>query len=192
MWTYIVCPELPQPPQWLLDQVDPNLNPEKNNTGYLQEEPLTDWRGYSGPAALNVRVTFNNEYEQWVYKNITQETVNTSLNYVTNTHIVGTTTPHRDFTRDYVLIYNVDVGGPAATLNFFQEKGQDIERAPGTACGRYKDLVLLDSVVGPAGCWYLANATLLHNTDFMTQTRINLQVSFKKGSAFAEQIIARA
>lgn len=190
-WTYIALTDLPKPPDSLLQQIDLSLTPAINNTGYLQTEPLTDWNGYSGPAALNVRILFNDEYIEWVQKNITSEFENASLNYVTGPPQIKTTAPHRDFTRDYVLIYNVDPGGDDVTLQFWKEAGHEIVREPGAACGRKADLELLDTVSGPLNCWYLTNATVLHSTDNMVRQRVNLQVSFKQGNKFVENILAR-
>jgi hypothetical protein len=190
MWTYIACPEFPTPPQWLLDQIDLTLKPQVNNTGYLQQEPLINWNGYTGPAALNVRILFNQDYINWLHENITTEFENASLNYVLGPPDVATTTPHRDFTRDYVLIYNVDRGGDQAHLQFWHQIGHDLEREPGAACGNLDQLKLIE-IVPTENCWYLTNACVLHNTDYLERTRINLQVSFKKGNKFAESIISR-
>lgn len=190
-WTYILLPDLPAPPTSLLDQIDLNLQPKQNNTGYLQTEPLTDWNGYTGPAALNVRVLFNDQYTQWLQQNITAEFENASLNYVTGPPQIKTTAPHRDFTRDYVLLFNIEPGGPDAELQFWQQTGHLVEREPGAACGSRSQLNLIDFVKGPTQCWCLTNATVLHSTDYLIKPRINLQVSFRKGNAFAENIIAR-
>jgi hypothetical protein len=190
MWTHIACPELPIPPDWLLEQIDLTYVPEINDTGYLQKEPLINWRGYSGPAALNVRILFNEQYITWLKENITAEFDNASLNYVIGPPQIQTTTPHRDFTRDYVLIYNVDSGGDLARLQFWQQQGHSIDRDPGAACGQFDQLQLLETVP-PGNYWYLTNASVLHSTDFLERTRINLQVSFKKGNNFAESIIQR-
>lgn len=190
MWTYIQCPNLPRPPQWLLDQVDVSLRPTANNTGYLQREPLINWRGYSGPAALNVRVLFNNDYVSWVKENITTEFENASLNYVPEPPLIQTTAPHRDYTRDYVLIYNVDTGGNDVKLEFWHEKDKSLVRDPGAACGQRDRLELIDTITGLENCWYLTNATILHSTDYMTRPRINLQISFKEPNTFVQQLIA--
>ena len=189
-WTYIALKDLPPPPRNLLEQIDLLLTPEVNNTGYLQTEPLTNWNGYSGPAALNVRILFNDDYIEWLKKHVTADFENASLNYVTGPPPqIKTTAPHRDFTRDYVLIYNVDTGGDDVKLQFWRETGHKIVREPGAACGRRADLELLDTVSGPPNCWYLTNATILHSTDNMVRQRVNLQVSFKQGNKFVENII---
>lgn len=191
IWTYLPLPHLPSPPQSLLSQIDMELTPPINDTGYLQMEPLVDWNGYTGPAALNVRILFNDEYVQWVRENITENFHNASLNYVTGPPRVMTTAPHRDFTRDVVLIYNVDTGGDDVKLQFWQEHGHPVTRQPGEACGRLADLKLLDTVTGPRDCWYLTNASILHSTDYMTRQRINLQVSFKQNDSFVLEMLAR-
>lgn len=188
-WTYIALPQLPGPPQWLLDKIDLGLTPAVNNTGYLQTEPLTDWNGYSGPAALNVRIQFCNEYITWLHENITTEFENASLNYVTGPPAVKTTAPHRDYTRDYVLIYNVDPGGDDVKLEFWQQHGHDVVREPGAACGQRSKLTLIDSVTASNNCWYLTNATVLHSTDNLQRQRVNLQVSFRQGNQFVQNIL---
>lgn len=190
-WTYRVLDHLPSPPQRLLAQIDLDLTPTINNTGYLQKEPLVDWNGYTGPAALNVRVLFNDEYTTWLRQNIVDDFDNASLNYVTGPPAIKTTAPHRDFTRDVVLIHSVDPGGDDVRLQFWQEKGQPVVRQPGEACGRRADLDLLDTATGPTDCWYLTNATILHNTDQMIRQRVNLQVSFKKQHPFVKEMLSR-
>jgi hypothetical protein len=189
IWTYIPLPHLPSPPDWLINQIDFDLTPEANNTGYLQKEALVDWNGYTGPAALNVRILFNDDYINWLKQNIVEDFENASLNYVTGPPNIKTTAPHRDYTRDAVLIYNVDTGGDDVKLQFWQEHGKPIVREPGAACGRRSDLELLATAAGPANCWYLTNATILHSTDNMTRQRVNLQVSFKENHAFVKQML---
>ena len=188
-WTYIALPHLPRPPDKLLERIDLGLTPSVNNTGYLQTEPLTDWNGYSGPAALNVRIQFCEDYITWLHENITTEFENASLNYVTGPPAVKTTAPHRDYTRDYVLIYNVDPGGDNVKLEFWQQQGHDVVREPGAACGQRSKLTLIDSVTASNNCWYLTNATVLHSTDNLQRQRVNLQVSFRQGNQFVQNIL---
>jgi len=173
----------------MLDQIDLGLDPATNNTGYLNPTPISNWRGYTGSAAVDVRIKFNDAYVQWVQDNITSEFSDVSLNYVTGTGTSFATVPHRDVTRDFVIGWNVDTGGPNAKLNFWQETGHPLVREPKSACGDLSKLTLIDSVLGPKDCWYLLNAQILHNTDYLERKRINLQISFKNPSNFINKII---
>ena len=82
--------------------------------------------------------------------------------------------------------------GTKAKLNFWQETGYPLIRDPKSACGDLSKLTLIDSVVGPRDCWYLLNAQILHNTDYLERKRINLQISFKNTSDFINTILNSA
>jgi hypothetical protein len=190
--TYLLLPDLPPPPAWLINQVDLTIDPATNNTGYLNPTPLSNWRGYAGPAAVDVRIKFNDAYVKWVQDNITQEFSDVSLNYVTGTGPSFATVPHRDVTRDFVIGWNINTGGDNTRLNFWQETGYSLIRDPKSACGDLSKLTLIDSVTGPKDCWYLLNAQILHNTDYLEHKRINLQISFKNNNNFINEIIKSA
>jgi hypothetical protein len=182
--TYRLMPELPPPPQELVDLVDFDFRPETNNTSTMGIRELKDWAGYNGPALRNMRrieEPFQSAFDTWIRKNITEHYQNSSLMYCHGGDFAAgatSTGAHTDFTRDYVLMYNLDTGGDAAELVFWKERGQDLIRPRATQCGDYQNLEIVDSVAGPANVWYLTNTRILHSTENVTGRRLNLQISF--------------
>lgn len=183
-FTYRLMPELPAPPQSLIDLVDFGFRPESNNTSTMGTRELKDWKGYNGPALRNMRrieEPFQSAFDTWIKENITKNYQNSSLMYCHGGSFAAgaaSTGAHTDFTRDYVLMYNLDVGGDDAELVFWKEKGHDLIRARATQCGDYQSLEMVDSVPGPASVWYLTNTRILHSTENVTGVRLNLQISF--------------
>lgn len=183
-WTYKLIPELPAPSQELIDLVDFEFRPESNNTSTMGLRELKDWNGYNGPALRNMRrieEPFQSAFDAWIRKNVTEAYQNSSLMYCHGgefAKLATSTGAHTDFTRDYVLMYNLDTGGESAELVFWKEKNQDLIRPRGTQCGDYQNLEMVSRVTGPSNVWYLANTRILHSTENVTGRRLNLQISF--------------
>jgi hypothetical protein len=183
-FTYRLMPNLPAPPQDLVDLIDFNLRPEINNTSTMGIRELKNWKGYNGPALRNMRrieQPFQAAFDKWIQKNITKNYQNSSLMYCHGGDFAAgatSTGAHTDFTRDYVLMYNLTTGGEKAELVFWKEKGQDLIRPRETQCVDYQSLEMVESVLGPANVWYLTNTRILHSTENITGVRLNLQISF--------------
>lgn len=183
-FTYKLLHHLPHPSQELIDLIDFKLQPEQNNISTMGKRELINWRGYTGPALRNMRRVeepFQSAFDAWIKENITTQYQNSSLMYCHGSGFANgatSTGAHADFTRDYVLMYNVRHGGEDAELAFWQEKGQELIRERATQCGNYEALELVDSVKGPSNVWYLTNTRVLHSTENVSELRLNLQISF--------------
>jgi hypothetical protein len=178
-FTYRLLPDLPAPPKALIDQIDRSFRPEVNDIGAMGKRTLTNWNGnYTGPATRNIRRQFNEEYLEWVRTHITPNFQNASLMYCWGSKDIPSTGAHTDYTRDYVLLYNLSVGGPNAKLCFWKQEGQELIRDRGAEVGEFEGLDLVDSIIGPENVWYLTNTRILHSTENVDSLRLNLQVSF--------------
>lgn len=186
-WFYKLLPHLPKPPQELVERIDmvyrPNIDLFKpNDTDHLAINQTDDWKdqeyNWIKPMAsnTNVRYRFNEEYTQWIKNNIidTFEENNSGVMFFDQAQL-----PHTDTTREYVLLYNIETGGPNAKLCFYQETGYPVLRNRGIAVARDK-LILLDSIAGPKDCWYALNTQVIHGIEEATERRVNLQISFRK------------
>ena len=183
--TYKLLPHLPHPPQDLIDLIDFDLKPEVNNVSTMGRRELIDWNGYTGPAYRNMRrieQPFQTAFDIWIKENITTDYQNSSLMYCHGTGFAegaNSTGAHADFTRDYVLMYNLRTGGDDAELCFWQEEGTELIRERAAECGDYQKLKLIDSIKGPAAnVWYLTGTRILHSTENVKGLRLNLQISF--------------
>jgi hypothetical protein len=145
-----------------------------------------DWKGYTGPALRNMRRAeepFQSAFDKWIKENITTDYQNSSLMYCHGSGFAEgspSTGAHTDFTRDYVLMYNMRIGGENAELTFYKEKGKELIRERGSECGSTNLLEIIDSVKGPANTWYLINARVLHSVEKVDGLRLNLQISFDR------------
>lgn len=187
-FTYLLLPQLPNPPQELIDLIDRKVDPLDHNISQVCIRVLDDWDGQTGAALRNVGRSdepFQSEFVKWFKDNITATFQNTR---VTHTHggnwtespfsQIISTGAHCDMTRDYVLAYAVEDGGDDAELVFWKEDGYDVCRDRGMMMSSTRSLKRIDSVKGPTGCWYLINGRVLHSTENLSRKRITVQVSF--------------
>jgi hypothetical protein len=183
-FTYRLMPNLPAPPQYLIDLVDFNFRPDINNVSTMGVRNLVNWNNYTGPALRNMRrieEPFQSKFDAWIKENITVNYQNSSLMYCHGGDFAPgatSTGAHTDFTRDYVLMYNLNTGGDETELVFWREKNQDLLRPRAVECGDYHSLEKIDSIVGPSNVWFLTNTRILHSTENVTDVRLNLQISF--------------
>jgi len=185
-WTFKVLPDLPEPPTWLIDRIDRAYRPgterySPDSREYLSIRRSTDWRKQSydwiQPMASNgnVRHYFDEESLAWVRENISDEfqLTNSGVMFFDEPQL-----PHTDVTRDFVLLYNIQSGGPQSKLCFWREEGQSLVRERMVAVERGPNLKLVDSVYGPFNNWYIVNAKIIHSVEGVSGLRLNLQVSF--------------
>ena len=187
-----ILPDLPHPPSWMVDNIDLRYRPkmEKFKTEdqeFLKIDTLDQWKdqeyNWIKPMSSNgnLRYRFNQKDEDWVTENITTkfEANNSGVMFFDTPQL-----PHTDTTRHYVLLYNIETGGPDATLSFWREKGKDVNRERNLAVDRGEHLELIKQIHGPENCWYLFNTQVLHSVEGMEGRRTNLQISFNEEPDF--------
>lgn len=170
--------DLPPLPQHLIDKVDPTFIPPDDIVDYTVARNLQNWNGYQGKAAQNRSVIADQEFIDWVATNITTDFQKVKLNYVDCSEGKLHTGAHTDGTRLWTLLWNIRTGGNNAELCFYQEHGQPLERELKLQKEDRSCLTVVDTIVGPANCWYLINSLILHGTENITEPRINLQIGF--------------
>ena len=186
-WYCQILPHLPPPPPWLTERYNPSRRPAPDKFTategpYVGLKERQDWKQQSydwiQPMASNrnVRHHFDEVSLEWVRKNLVSEFAekNSGLMFFDETQL-----PHTDSTRDFVLLYNVETGGPDTELCFWQEVGQPIFRQRMTTSERGPHLKKIFSLKGPSQCWYLMNTMVLHSVENVTGLRINWQISFE-------------
>jgi hypothetical protein len=161
----------------------PNLEKFSSDSDHLRIDQTEDWfnqeYNWIKPMASNnnVRHHFKQEYLDWIRTNITAEfdESNSGVMFFDTPQL-----PHTDTTRKFVLLYNVETGGPDASLVFWQQENYSILRERGLAVERSTALKELERINGPTGCWYLMNTQVLHSVEGVSERRLNLQISFKE------------
>lgn len=178
---YKLLPELPKLPQYFIDSANAGANIFVENQGSHKKtitRHLTDWRGMSYTAPRILRGKFSDEFESWVKDNITQTFKDAGIAYFPGTVNTPSCGGHTDATRDYVLIYNANQGGPNAELCYWQEDGQPLVRERATQGITTKNLKLIAAERKLADTWYLLNTRIIHSLENITEPRINFQISF--------------
>ncbi|NOX44069.1 MAG: hypothetical protein GXP19_10100 [Gammaproteobacteria bacterium] len=196
-WTYKILPKLPKPPVWLISQIDRTYRPgsaqfSPDSREYLSIRKKADWKkqtyDWIQPMASNsnVRHYFSSDAIDWINKNITHEfqATNSGAMFFDEPQL-----PHTDVTRDFVLLYNLETGGPDSELCFWQEAGKSRTRERMLAVEHGAHLQLIDRIKGPFDSWYMVNARIIHSVENISTLRLNLQVSFDTAlpQAFCKQ-----
>lgn len=175
---YLELPACPTPPDWVIDQIDLNLRPDVNDIGGRGHRYLENWKGFTGLANQNTLRKCNDDFGMWVKNHVIDNYQKVSVNYCWGQDGRTSTGAHTDFTRDWVLLWNVRTGGPDSKLCFWRQHGHDLVRDRHVECGRLHELDLIAEIPGPNDTWYLINANVLHSTENVQDLRLNLQVSF--------------
>jgi len=183
-----ILPDLPHPPEWMIERIDMRYRPDMDlfsptDSEYVAIGKAEDWQdqtyNWIKPMASNqnLRYRFNAEDEAWIKANIVSEfrEDNSGVMFFDHEQL-----PHTDTTRKFVLLYNIETGGPNATLSFWQEAGHPVNRERGLAVDRGDHMTLLEQVTGPDCCWYILDTQVLHSVEGVTERRTNLQVSFEE------------
>lgn len=187
---YRELPGLPHPPDEIVDLIDFDLRPETNNIGGRGQRYLEDWKGITGLANTNTLIKLDARYEQWISDNITNTFQAGMVNYCQGSPERTSSGAHTDFTRDWLLLYNLRSGGPQSEICFWQERGKPLVRDRKTEVGKYCNLTLVKQIPGPEYVWYLINTRILHSTENVTGLRLNLQVAF--GDRFPHELLIHA
>lgn len=190
IFVYRALPGLPHPPDKIIDLIDFNLKPETNNIGGRGQRYLQDWKGITGPANTNTLRKLDFSYEQWISDNITNTFQAVMVNYCQGYPARTSTGAHTDFTRDWLLLYNLRLGGPRSKICFWREIGEPLVRGRKTEVGKYCNLELVKQIPGPKHVWYLINTRILHSTENVTGLRLNLQVAFD--TRFPHELLTHA
>jgi hypothetical protein len=180
-------------------------SPEPQHKGYfagmnkqvLPESSILNWDGrqfqaadQAGPSytqAVNPdlapdQLPEEDEFAVWVSENITKEFINTRVFYAFGTPDRPTVGCHTDLSRDFVLIYVAQKGGPDASTEFWTEEGQPRVRGYHERRFDNSKLITVDKYCATdeevQNTWCLVNTRILHGVVGMDHTRIGLQVSF--------------
>ena len=175
---YKVLEELPAPPQAIIAGVDQSRRPTKMEIGVYHERYLKNWYGRNFTASRNVRVKYP-DFEKWTRENLTDRFTDAGINYV---NIEPSPEPvstgaHTDITRCYVLMWEIQPGGDNSKTVWWRRRGKDIWCPPEEQAEDLNELECLDSIRLPSGVWTLINTQALHSVEYLTDTRIFLQVS---------------
>jgi hypothetical protein len=83
---------------------------------------------------------------------------------------------HTDKTRDYVLMYLIELGGEKPYTVWYQEKNQPVIREKKARVHDYNLLTEIERVHIPQYKWCILNSRIIHGVDSLTYNRVGFQI----------------
>lgn len=180
-------PNLPQVPDDLVNlayksitdtQRDPlNIHYKSND-----EEVFTQ-NGQIKKSVAFVQFLLDQKIVDWIHENIVDENAHSNLRIARSTidpngdekHKVA----HTDYSRDFILMYLLENGGPNHRTVFYQEKDKPLVRERHTVVYDYSTLNEIDSIQIPLKRWILLKTQIIHAVENIPNHRISFQLGIK-------------
>jgi hypothetical protein len=194
MKNLVYYPDLPPIPEHLLVDVEkivleriandpPHPNPlcQREMTVSLGGEKIVGGR-YRGDEA-------DESLQSWVRENIGDDLAPKARVRIASHGEQGyISVPHSDASRDWSLLYLLNLGGDNVETIFWQEQNQPLRRPNATFPQAYDTLIELERAKFPMRTWVLLDSLVVHSIENMTNLRIAIQVGFKDGSKTLQKI----
>lgn len=180
---FTLLPELPRVPDWIVNSFDLTSRPDDSALRLYAKPENWQQQDYKWIVPTNDvhhgRRLFEPEVMQWLVQNISDNFNTKNAGWV---FFDRQFPPHCDVTRDWVLLYNLQVGGPDAEICFYQQRGHELINVRGVEIEDTDELEELVRIPGPPlHIWYLVNSQVVHGVRNQTETRLNLQLGFDIG-----------
>lgn len=177
-------PQLPRVPDWILERLDIDARPVDESITQLTgsadwQQQNYDWIRFPTSNNTAARKRFDQETVDWMLSNVASNfnTSNAGWQYFDAQQV-----PHTDITREWVLLYNLKLGGPNVELVFYQEPGKGLVNERGAGFDDYSHLFEVMRVPSPPEHqWFMFNSQVVHGIQNQQSTRLNLQLSFNHG-----------
>jgi hypothetical protein len=179
---FLSLPHLPAPPTELFQFPDPHslINPDGSTVhqvGIYRQMNLLGSRGLM-PCCKPASILASPPAQQWLRSNILEQYVTARINYyIPLPDTANSIGIHTDRLNHWILLYNLEAGGPDAQLVLYQRDGQPIESDPGQSELDPTTLKPIARINGPYHCWYLLNSRVFHDVVGLGKPRINVQIS---------------
>lgn len=194
LYTYAFL-DLPDLPESIIDsarkslekhhgQLETKVNNWLDKPGYKEYE----YRSFNMPDGSKLktikshRYPISEEFDDWVIKYFKQDPSSCGIAYYDNHSSLFA--PHVDISRDYTVMYLLDLGGENVDTIWYQQKGYPILRPdlkaefdPKKTVNSYDDLVEIDRACFPLRQWVCINSAILHGVQNIQSTRIAVQIS---------------
>lgn len=194
IYTYAFL-DLPALPQSIIDaawaslkthqgQVDTQVNNWEARPGYKDYEYRT-FNLNNGQAVKTVkshRYPIGTEFDQWVQTHFNQDPAPCGIAYYDDHSSLFA--PHVDISRDYTILYFLDLGGADVETIWYRQKGHNLLRPDIKAefdlsklVNNYDQLEEIDRVCFPLHQWVCINSAVIHEVQNIQSTRIAIQIS---------------
>ena len=194
---------IPKLPQNLFDEAMDIALDEDNSTpttGELNKElgksiwfrEIKDIDGTVVKGRPNIKFKLSSEFDQWISENVCESHDGSFVNVAyQNQEGNGTTAPiHTDMSRDYVLIYILEMSNPDQYTKFWRERNQPIVRNRSTFLNNWDNCDFLGEACFKLHTWYLMKTTVLHSVhNILGDRRGRLAIQVKVDDPFASKIL---
>lgn len=165
-------------------QVQTQVNNWESRPGYKDYE----YRTFDLPDGQPVktikshRYPIGTEFEQWTRDHFNQEPAGCGVAYYDDHSSLFA--PHVDISRDYTVMYFLDLGGVNVDTVWYRQKGYDLLRPDIKAefdtsklVNNYDQLEEIDRICFPLHQWVCINSAIIHDVQNVQSTRIAVQIS---------------
>jgi hypothetical protein len=187
LWKF---PKLPQVPDNLVEMAYKSIKEWRHDPGNIHykanDEEKFVKNGQTKNSVAFIQFMLEQPVLDWIYENIIDHSYG-------NLRITQSTTDpnggekhkiaHTDFTRDFVLIYLLESGGPDHRTVFYHEEGQSIVRERHTRVFDYENLKEIGSIKVPLRRWILMQTQILHAVENIPNHRVAFQLGVNDISA---------
>lgn len=221
MFTYVILDHLPKVPIRFLSTVDEIVEENRSSFDPSRRNDLIDNKhkvqnsivltpqyrtrmleidGSQIPSTYPMRFSMGKEFNTWINKNIYPPEI--SPGEWGLTLVPGKKDPggsgyhgaHLDSSRNYVLMYILDLGGDSVLTSFYKEDNKPFYRmrlvdSDPLTINNYSQLTEIDSACFPSHTWVLLNGRILHGVSNIETTRIAFQIGVEKNIFFNDDII---
>lgn len=187
--------DLPDLPQSIIDAAWQSLEINKNNhkvkvnnwldrPGYAEYEyrNFTLRDGTEVKTVKSHRYSISKEFDDWVVEHCQLDPAPCGV-AVYDDHS-SFFAPHVDISRDYTILYMLDLGGSNVETTWYRQHGHNLLRPdlksvfdPGVITKNFDTLEEIDRVRLPLGRWVCLNAAILHAVENIQGVRVGIQLS---------------
>jgi len=179
MYCYKILSHLPILPEFLqaqaLNTVGPDVTLNASRPEYTNRILVKGDKTFL--STRSNRSDLSTEFKQWIKENIVNEFTECSVSR-TSADVSAYQGPHTDKTREFVLMYVLEQGGPTCRTVWYQEKGQSFYR-PGKQwlmINDFDQLDIVEQVQLPVNAWSIMNTQYLHGVENITEDRISIHI----------------
>lgn len=220
MFTYAILNNLPAVPekfissaldarQKIIDQnsfapehrqelLEKTLNASVRNSSY--RDRVVDINGQKVTSTYSTRFSMGNEFNQWINENIYPPGIipmECGITFIPGSSIKGGRGhfgAHLDATRNYVLLFFLDLGGNNVKTTWYKQHGKPafipkVANFDPVAVTDYSELTEIDSACFPLNQWVLLNSRILHEISNIETIRTSFQIGFNKNIWFNDDMI---
>ena len=178
--------------------LEKTLNASVRNPSY--RDRVVDINGQKITSTYSTRFSMGDEFNQWVNEIIYPSGVvpmECGITFIPGADIEGGRGhfgAHLDATRNYVLLYFLDLGGDNVKTTWFKQQGKPafVPKAgdfdPVTVTD-YTTLTEIESACFPLNQWVLLNSRVLHEISNIKTIRTSFQIGFNKNIWFNDDMI---